>query len=306
MNIPIQAFKFPKVDNDYLLYIKREDLTHPIISGNKYWKLKYNLQKAKEENKTFLITFGGAMSNHIVATAAAGNENNFKTIGIIRGDELHDKWQNNQTLVDAHELGMNFVFVSREEYRLKENSLIVRNLLNEIENYYLIPEGGTNNLAIKGAAEILNDKTKDFDILTTAMGTAGTLSGLSVGALPHQQIIGFPVLKNGAFLVKEVLKYSKLENFTLNLQSHFGGYGRVTDELVKFINDFYELNGIPLDPVYTGKMMFGLRQMLQEGQISKSKKILAIHTGGLQGIAEMNKILKKKNKPLIITDSILK
>lgn len=296
----IQPFQFPDLKTEQPLYIKREDLVHPIISGNKFWKLKYNLQKAKELQKTTLVTFGGAMSNHIVATAAAGKENNFKTIGIIRGEEIQNKWEDNLSLQEAYSLGMNFYFVPRKEYRLKERSKYIQEILNTIHNYYLVPEGGTNLLAVKGVSELLTEETKKFDIITTAVGTGGTISGLSVGALPHQHIIGFPALKNAQFLVKEILKLTEKQNFNLNLAYHFGGYAKITLELIEFINDFYLLNHIPLDPVYTGKMMFGLREMLRKGEIPSQKKVLAIHTGGLQGIKEMNKLLTKKNIKNII------
>lgn len=296
----IQPFQFPDLKTEQPLYIKREDLVHPIISGNKFWKLKYNLQKAKELQKTTLVTFGGAMSNHIVATAAAGKENNFKTIGIIRGEEIQNKWKDNLSLQEAYSLGMNFYFVPRKEYRLKERSKYIQEILNTIHNYYLVPEGGTNLLAVKGVSELLTEETKKFDIITTAVGTGGTISGLSVGVLPHQHIIGFPALKNAQFLVKEILKLTEKENFNLNLAYHFGGYAKITLELIEFINDFYLLNHIPLDPVYTGKMMFGLREMLRKGEIPSQKKVLAIHTGGLQGIKEMNKLLTKKNIKNII------
>ncbi|MCO6564536.1 MAG: pyridoxal-phosphate dependent enzyme [Apibacter sp.] len=301
MNVPIQTFQFPGLQTHQVLHIKREDKIHPVISGNKFWKLKYNIQKAQESGKETLITFGGAMSNHIVACAAAAQVNGLKSIGIIRGEEIINKWKDNFTLTEASTYGMEFIFVPRHEYRWKEQSNYIRNILDTIPNYYLVPEGGTNSLAVRGAAEILSDKTSAYDVIASAMGTGGTVSGLSVGALSHQQIIGFPVLKNAHFLVKELLKHTHKENFIVNLEYHFGGYAKITTELIEFINEFYYLNHIPLDPIYTGKMMFGLRDMIKKGQIHKDKKILAIHTGGLQGIKEMNKYLSKKNKPTIVT-----
>lgn len=300
MTIPIEPFQFPDLKTNHQLFIKREDLIHPIISGNKFWKMKYNLLRAKELNCKTLITFGGAMSNHIVATAGAGKENNFKTIGIIRGEEIENCWKDNLTLQEAHQLGMEFYFVPRSEYRLKEQSTQIQNFLQTIPNHYLVPEGGTNELAVLGASEILSNETQTFDIITTAVGTGGTISGLLKGSLETQKIIGFPSLKNAQFLVKEILKLSNKTNFTLNLDYHFGGYAKVTPELISFINDFFRLNQIPLDPIYTGKMMFGLRELLKKGEIPENKKILAIHTGGLQGIKEMNKQLRKKNNSVII------
>ena len=241
------------------------------------------------------------MSNPIVACAAAAQANGFQSIGIIRGEEIVEKWKENITLTEASEYGMKFFFVPRQEYRLKEKSKYIQNILDKIPNYYLVPEGGTNTLAVKGASEILSEETYNYDIITSAMGTGGTLAGLSVGAKAYQLVIGFPVLKNAHFLVKELLKYTHKKNFIVNLEYHFGGYAKITTELIDFINEFYYLNNIPLDPVYTGKMMFGLRDMIKKGQIDKDKKILAVHTGGLQGIKEMNKYLSKKSKPIIVT-----
>ena len=301
MSTPIQTFQFPGLQTEQILHIKREDMIHPVISGNKFWKLKYNLIKAKDLGKQILVTFGGAMSNHIVACAAAAQANGFQSIGIIRGEEIIEKWKENITLTEASEYGMKFFFVPRQEYRLKEKSKYIQNILDKIPNYYLVPEGGTNTLAVKGASEILSEETYNYDIITSAMGTGGTLAGLSVGAKAYQLVIGFPVLKNAHFLVKELLKYTHKKNFIVNLEYHFGGYAKITTELIDFINEFYYLNNIPLDPVYTGKMMFGLRDMIKKGQIDKDKKILAVHTGGLQGIKEMNKYLSKKSKPIIVT-----
>ncbi|MCT6868613.1 1-aminocyclopropane-1-carboxylate deaminase/D-cysteine desulfhydrase [Apibacter sp.] len=301
MSTPIQTFQFPGLQTEQILHIKREDMIHPVISGNKFWKLKYNLIKAKDLGKQILVTFGGAMSNHIVACAAAAQANGFQSIGIIRGEEIVEKWKENITLTEASEYGMKFFFVPRQEYRLKEKSKYIQNILDKIPNYYLVPEGGTNTLAVKGASEILSEETYNYDIITSAMGTGGTLAGLSVGAKAYQLVIGFPVLKNAHFLVKELLKYTHKKNFIVNLEYHFGGYAKITTELIDFINEFYYLNNIPLDPVYTGKMMFGLRDMIKKGQIDKDKKILAVHTGGLQGIKEMNKYLSKKSKPIIVT-----
>ncbi|WP_295812837.1 pyridoxal-phosphate dependent enzyme [uncultured Apibacter sp.] len=301
MSTPIQTFQFPGLQTEQILHIKREDMIHPVISGNKFWKLKYNLIKAKNLGKQILVTFGGAMSNHIVACAAAAQANGFQSIGIIRGEEIVEKWKENITLTEASEYGMKFFFVPRQEYRLKEKSKYIQNILDKIPNYYLVPEGGTNTLAVKGASEILSEETYNYDIITSAMGTGGTLAGLSVGAKAYQLVIGFPVLKNAHFLVKELLKYTHKKNFIVNLEYHFGGYAKITTELIDFINEFYYLNNIPLDPVYTGKMMFGLRDMIKKGQIDKDKKILAVHTGGLQGIKEMNKYLSKKSKPIIVT-----
>ncbi|WP_339754719.1 pyridoxal-phosphate dependent enzyme [uncultured Winogradskyella sp.] len=284
--------------NDIQLYIKREDLIHPFISGNKYRKLKYNILEAKRLNKKALLTFGGAFSNHIAATAFAGKEGGFKTIGIIRGEELEDKVDSNPTLSFAKSCGMQFLFVSREGYRSKSSLDFNESLKTKFGEFYLIPEGGTNELAIKGCEEILNSTDNQFDYICTCVGTGGTISGLINTAKEHQRILGFPALK-GDFLKQDIRKFAKHENWKLVTDYHFGGYGKIKPELIAFINTFKNDYDIPLDPIYTGKMMFGIIDLIENGFFPKNSKILAIHTGGLQGVAGMNLKLKLKNLPLI-------
>ena len=285
------------------LYIKREDLIHPLISGNKYRKLKYNLIQAKKENHATLLTFGGAFSNHILAVASAGFENNFKTIGVIRGEELFDKIEQNPTLKKAKELGMQFKFVSREDFRNKNNKDFLANLKTEFGDFYLLPEGGTNELAIKGCEEILTKEHKMFTHICCSIGTGGTISGIINSSLDSQQIVGFPSLK-GDFISNEISNFVEKSNWNIISDYHFGGYGKITDELIRFINDFNAKNNIPLDPIYTGKMMFGIDDLLKKDYFPKDSKILAIHTGGLQGIKGMNELLKKQNKEIIHINEI--
>lgn len=280
------------------LFIRREDLIHPFVSGNKFRKLKYNLLEAKNQKKTTLLTFGGAFSNHIAATAFAGKQNGFKTKGIIRGDELASKINENPTLKFAQDNGMVFEFVSREAYRLKESDDFIENLKNNYGDFYVIPEGGTNDLAVKGCEEILKEEDSFFDYICSSIGTGGTISGIINSALPHQKVLGFPSLK-GDFLQKDIRKFADKENWTLISDYHFGGYGKVSIELIEFINSFYQENDIPLDPIYTGKMVFGVIDLIHQGYFPENSKILMIHTGGLQGIEGMNLKLKSKNLPLI-------
>ncbi|NIJ44159.1 1-aminocyclopropane-1-carboxylate deaminase [Wenyingzhuangia heitensis] len=285
------------------LYVKREDLLHPFISGNKFRKLTYNLQEAKKQKKEYLLTFGGAYSNHILATAAAGKEFGFKTVGVIRGEELEIDLQKtfskNATLKKASEFGMEFLFVSRSEYNQKKEITFLDKLQIKYPNSYLVPEGGTNSLAIKGCEEILTTNDTRFTHICCAMGTGGTVTGLINSSLKHQNILVFPSLK-GNWVADEInsLKPNK-KNWKVILDYHFGGYGKVSDELITFINQFKKQTSIPLDPIYTGKMMFGLLDMVQQTQFKKGSKILAIHTGGLQGIEGMNVLLKQKNKEII-------
>ncbi len=285
--------------NNIQLYIKREDLLHPIISGNKFRKLKYNIQEAKRLGHATLLTFGGAFSNHILAVAGAGAEFGFKTIGIIRGEELESKIYENPTLAKAQELGMQFHFVSRTAYRDKESSSFISFLCEKYGNFYLVPEGGTNDLAIKGCEEILTSEDKSyFTHIICAVGTGGTISGLINSSSEKQQIIGFSSLK-GAFLSEVIRNFVSKTNWSINDNYHFGGYGKVTDELIQFLNSFYSQTAIPLDPVYTGKMVFGILDWIEKGYFPPNAKILMIHTGGLQGIKGMNFALKNKNKEII-------
>ncbi|WP_297796968.1 1-aminocyclopropane-1-carboxylate deaminase/D-cysteine desulfhydrase [uncultured Eudoraea sp.] len=280
------------------LSIKREDLIHPQISGNKYRKLKYNLLKARELNYDTLLTFGGAYSNHIAATAYAGKLNNIKTIGVIRGEELWDSWSKNPTLSEAAKRGMKFKFVTREDYRKKGTKEFISNLKREIGNFYMIPEGGTNDLAVKGCEEILSLKDAEYDIICCPVGTGGTIAGIINSAATNQKVIGFPALK-GDFLKKDICKFVQNGNWELCTNYHFGGYARVNKSLVSFINEMKQNVGIPLDPVYTGKMMYGILDLIAKDFFKPKTKILAIHTGGLQGIAGMNLYLKSKNLPII-------
>ncbi|WP_431111490.1 1-aminocyclopropane-1-carboxylate deaminase/D-cysteine desulfhydrase [Winogradskyella poriferorum] len=273
--------------------MRREDLIHPFISGNKYRKLKYNLQKAKALNKNTLLTFGGAYSNHIAATAYAGKSYGFNTIGIIRGEELKDKVESNPTLKFAKSCGMQFKFVTREAYRSKLENDFIENLKLEFGDFYLVPEGGTNQLAVKGCEEILNIDDEGFDFICCCVGTGGTISGLINASKSHQKILGFPALK-GDFIREDIRKFAKKENWDLITDYHFGGYGKIKPELITFINDFKRKYNIPLDPVYTGKMMYGIFDLIEKQFFPKDSKILAIHTGGLQGIDGMNIKLKQK------------
>ena len=297
MNQPT-TIHFP---NSISVHIKREDLIHPFVSGNKFRKLKYNLLQAKSEIHNTLLTFGGAYSNHIAAVAFAGKENGFKTIGIIRGDELADKIQENPTLLFAQNCGMQFKFVAREAYRLKCELNFIENLKQQFGDFYLIPEGGTNELAVKGCSQILTEEDAEFDFVCCSIGTGGTISGIINSILPHQKVLGFPALK-GDFLKNEIRKFVptfREANWKLINDYHFGGYGKVTPELIAFINRFYGSTQIPLDPIYTGKMVFGVMDLIEKNHFPENSKILLIHTGGIQGIQGMNLKLKNKHLPII-------
>lgn len=265
------------------VYVKREDVLHSEISGNKFRKLKYNLNEAQDLGFTRLLTFGGAYSNHIAAVAAAGKEFGFETIGVIRGEELEAKYLENPTLKKASANGMQFEFVTRTQYRDKNNAAFIDELKNKFEAFYLIPEGGTNALAVKGCEEILTENDEIFDFICCAVGTGGTISGIINSLKPHQKAIGFPALK-GDFLQEDIKKYAKNSQWNLVTDYHFGGYAKINDELKQFMKQFFKKYLISLDPIYTSKTFFGVISLISKGYFKPDSKILLIHTGGLQGL----------------------
>ena len=275
-NIPLQ-----KIEANFLtqknvaLFILREDLIHPTISGNKWRKLKYNIIEAKEKGFDTLVTFGGAFSNHIAATAAAGNAFGLKTVGIIRGEKV-----SNATLDLAIENGMQLKFISREDYKHKNTS--------QYSDCYIVPEGGSNALAVKGCSEIVKNINIDYDIICCACGTGGTIAGIISST--DKQVLGFSALKGGGGLIEDIQKllsdYSpkkEYKNWSLITDYHFGGYAKVKPELIDFIRDFKVKHNIILDFIYTGKMLFGLFDMIKNTNQLDNKRIIVVHTGGVQG-----------------------
>jgi 1-aminocyclopropane-1-carboxylate deaminase len=267
------------------VFIKREDLNHPYVTGNKWWKLKYNLAEAIKQKKDTLLTFGGAYSNHIYATAAAAMEVGMKCIGVVRGEETLPL---NPTLSFAVSCGMQLHYVSREDYRKKNNSEFVRELQNLFGDFYLIPEGGTNELAVKGVIEFahLLEAEFDFDYCCLPVGTGGTMAGMISGLSANKNLLGFSALKSGDFLIDEIKKYLQVKNennWQLITDYHFGGYAKTTNALLQFMHDFKERNHISLDFIYTAKMMYGLYDLIRKEKFKKGSVILCVHTGGMQG-----------------------
>ena len=282
------------------LDLLREDLVGGAIQGNKFRKLFYNLKEAEASGCHTLISFGGAYSNHIAALAAAAAQFGFKSIGLIRGEELAQKWKQNPTLVKAASLGMELQFLSRSDYKKRHDPKFLEDLSNSNPGAYIIPEGGTNSLAIKGCMEILSSEMKGYDYVAVPVGTGGTMAGLIEAAGEHQNVIGFSSLK-GDFLKDEIAKWTSKDNWTLNTDFSFGGYAKINQQLIAFINQFKQSTGISLDPVYTGKMMYGLYKLLKAAEFPEKSRILAVHTGGLQGIEGMNaRIAQKGLPPLLI------
>jgi len=285
---PLQKIELPITKNaDVHLYLKRDDLIHPVYGGNKIRKLKYNVLECIRQGKTGLLTCGGAYSNHILAVAAYGKESRLKTKAIIRGEELLIE---NPTLKDAAALDMEIVFVSREDYRtLRENPSLAYELSHTKEDdYFFIPEGGTNEFAVKGVAELIDEIDIPVDFIATPCGTGGTFAGLMSGLKKsNAQLLVFSALKNGSYIIDEVkqllkeeYKEDKLALFTS--EYCFGGYGKMKPELKTFVQSFNEKTGVLLDPIYNGKMMFGLLSMIENGYFKKGAVIIAVHTGGVQ------------------------
>ncbi|PSL26107.1 1-aminocyclopropane-1-carboxylate deaminase/D-cysteine desulfhydrase [Dyadobacter jiangsuensis] len=269
------------------LYIKRDDLIHSMVSGNKWRKLKYNLLDAQARGKGAVLTFGGAYSNHLYATAAAGNALGLKTIGVVRGLELQDK--ENETLQFCREQGMQLHFVSREEYRQRHSEGYLEEIIARFGNPYLIPEGGTTGLALKGVAEMVFEIEGQLgampDFIASAAGTGGTAAGiLSAGA----NALAFSALKGGDFLKEDIHRLSdecrQPGNLTLLTDYHFGGYAKWNSELLAFMQDFRAEYDVLLEQVYTAKMFYGLFDLIQKGFFEAGTTIVAVHTGGLQGL----------------------
>lgn len=285
---PIQELVLPVITEQKIrLFVKRDDLIHPEISGNKWRKLKQNVAEAKKLNKTALLTFGGAFSNHIAATAAVGKKAGIPTIGIIRGEEV-----NNPTLEKARANGMQLAFLSREKYKQKVDKPFLQEIKNRFGDVHVIPEGGCNELGVKGSADIVKEIDIDFDYICCDMGTGATFAGIANAIKPHQQAIGFSVLKGEDRLTLVVESFQNTKgksNWSVNTDYHFGGFAKRSEELENFIVSFREETAIPLDPVYTGKLFYGVIDRLKKRHFKPDSKVVVVHTGGLQGIAGYNK-----------------
>ncbi len=270
--------------------IKREDLNHSELIGNKLRKLKYNLIEAQHQHASALLSFGGAYSNHILALSAAGRIFSMPTIGVIRGDELHDA-PLNPVLQQAKSNGMDLHFVSRETYKRKTQADYLISLHEQFGKFYMIPEGGSNQLGIKGAAEIVDDIDSEYDVIASACGTGGTLAGIIKGVhesdFLSSMVIGFSVLKGGEFLHGDIQQMIPKEishqaNWHINTDYHFGGYAKTRPPLLAFIQWFKQVHQIELDTIYTGKMVYAIYDLIKSGYFKKGSRLLLIHTGGTQ------------------------
>ncbi|HTD40478.1 MAG TPA: pyridoxal-phosphate dependent enzyme [Mucilaginibacter sp.] len=291
MNIDFEIFSPVHQIHDKLfdeqglkVFIKRDDLIHPLISGNKWRKLKYLLKQAQSENKTHLVTFGGAYSNHLLATAAASAKFSFKSTGFVRGEEV-----NNDTLFLCRLHGMNLIFTDRERYR--DKPALFKNHFADDNEAFFIDEGGASALAAKGCSELIDELNDTCDHIFCACGTgttaAGIINGISANKLATQ-FHGIPVLKNGEFLRKDIDQFLNIPcEYYLHTEYHFGGYGKVNDDLITFIKQFVGSTGILIEPVYTGKMLYALYDLVARKHFKPGSRVLAIHTGGIWGLPGM-------------------
>jgi 1-aminocyclopropane-1-carboxylate deaminase len=267
---------------DVRVLLKRDDLIHPDLPGNKWRKLKYNLEAAQAAGATKLLTFGGAYSNHIRAVAAAGALFELGTVGVIRG-EAHDPL--NPSLQFAFDHGMHLAYLDRQTYRRKTDRDVLDRLRKEFGDFYLVPEGGSNVLAVRGCTELVEEITEGFDVICCAVGTGGTLAGLAAGLAPHQRAIGFSSLKGGDFLTDDVAALQRdalgevTGNWGIETGYHFGGYAKSKPELVAFIDDFEARHGLRLDRVYVAKMMYGLYDLVAQGRFLRGTRVVAVITG---------------------------
>lgn len=307
MSLPFFPPLTQKIENEITrsagvdLSVLRLDSMHQLVNGNKWFKLKYNLREAHQQNYSTVLTFGGAYSNHIFATAAAGNLFGFRTIGVIRG---HESLPLNPTLSFAVQQGMQLVYLNRESYRNKHSIELHGELKQAFGDLFIIPEGGSNLNGVRGCMEIVG-YADAFDTICLACGTGTTLAGIVLSLNPEQRVIGFPVLKNAEFLAQEI--HNQIQNYLdsglpapsyspagweLIYDYHFGGYAKVNDHLLMFTQQFQNSHHIQLDYVYTAKMFYGVMNLLQQGVFAKGDRILLLHTGGLQGNIGMEQRLK--------------
>lgn len=269
------------------LFMKRDDLIHEHLQGNKWRKLKYNLIEAQRQGHRTLLTFGGAWSNHIHATAAAGHYAGLETIGIIRGEPTEPL---NPTLNDAKDWGMHLHYVNRQDYRHKTDADFINHLHATFGDFYLIPEGGNNEAGIRGCTEIIDELDRQYDVICVDCGTGATMAGLIQALRNQSHVLGFAVLKNARFLIDDIKHdlarqgCTAYTNWSMNLDYHFGGYARTSQALFDFIDTFKRKHSIQLEPVYSGKMVYGIYELIEMDYFPKGSDILVIHSGGLQGL----------------------
>ena len=294
LNIPSPTQYLGKINHGVNVFVKREDLIHPLFGGNKWRKLKYNLEYCRENDITTLVTFGGAFSNHIVATAHACNHFDVKAVGIIRG--IYED-PDNPTLQAARSAGMELFHVSKEEYKLKDNSPLIKETLDKCDEHFLVPEGGSNLYGRRGVMEMMNEieDLEMYDYIFVAAGTGMTAAGIISSTTEDNRVFVVNVLRNkglGAVINNNLI--GDPENYSVLHDYHQGGYAKVPDNIISFNSSFWKKYGILLDPIYNAKAMYALFDMVDEGKLKPDSNVLYIHTGGLQGIAAYEYVQKSK------------
>ena len=283
----LEKVNYPNWNNGGpIISVLREDLVHPYISGNKSRKLKYNLIDFKNSDKKVLLTFGGAFSNHLVATAACANENHFEAIGIVRGEDVE-----NDYLKFIRKSGMKLYFISRSDYKNKGSEAFLSKITDEMiekkwiskkDDLFILPEGGSNPAAVRGAGDIMAEIPEDCDFVACACGTGATIAGISQKLLTHQKVIGISVLKVNGYFEREIQRLGGLLNkIIIREEYHFGGYAKKNNTLLDFCHDFTTKTKIPLEPVYTGKLFFAVNELIKKNYFNKGTKVTLIHTGGI-------------------------
>lgn len=280
--------KLTKINDPWLeqyqieLYMKRDDLLHPVISGNKWRKLKYSLDHALSLGSDTLVSMGGIYSNHLHALAYVGQALGLKTIGLVRGEQPRVL---TPTLSDIKRWGMELVFVSRTDYRLLRRHKKYDNLPGLKPGQYWLPEGGATNLALQGVSELVTEISIPYDSFCVPCGTGATLAGVIEGVPESVSVLGFAAFKSANFLISdvEVLLSQSRHNWQINLDYHFGGFAKINAELSVFIKEFESKSAVPLEPIYTGKMIYGVYELIKKHYFRPGQRIIALHTGGLQG-----------------------
>ncbi|MEY8263504.1 MAG: pyridoxal-phosphate dependent enzyme [Bermanella sp.] len=285
--VALESFNHPLLaQHNISVQIKRDDLLHPVVSGNKLYKLMFNLEQFQREHKKTLITFGGAYSNHLHATAFMGRQLGVQTVAIVRGEQLIPL---NPTLKDCTDWGMILEPVCREQYRQKQRGGGIQSIIDRYPSPYVVPEGGANRLGVLGAAKMLDEVDQEkLDMVVVACGTGVTMAGLISACEPHVRVVGFPALKAEKWMADEVQGWldiiaCKQCNWALQHDYHFGGYAKTKPELLAFMDDMEANYNLLLDPIYTAKAFYGLLDMIARGEIARGSNLLFIHSGGLQG-----------------------
>ena len=280
---PVQELRDERLSQHAVrAFLKRDDLLQAELPGNKWRKLKYNLAAARDQGFSTLLTFGGAYSNHLRATAAAGHRFGFSTVGVVRGEEHYPL---NQSLRFAASNGMRLTYMDRTTYRRKATSDVIDDLRSRFGDFYLLPEGGSNPLAVRGCAELPGELDIDFDLICCPVGTGGTLAGIAGGLEPGRRALGFSSLKGGQFLTSRVAELQRRtfgfigKNWSINCDYHFGGFAKSTGELHRFLDDFDRRHRLKLDWVYVGKMIYGVFDLTARRRFAAGSTIVMVVTG---------------------------